>query len=150
VKAAKGFKGERDVTQLQEKTMPEARQAERVKSLLRAQIIFNNRMTTVDCVIKNISKTGAKLALNNTLSIPSEFDIYVPQKSHTYRARLVWRDKDAMGVEFLDMSDAAPPSALAVDARVRELELQNAELRARILALSKRLQDLGQDPNLAA
>ncbi len=134
--------------------MLEARRSERVRSLLRAQIIFNNRMSTVDCIIKNLSKTGAKLVLNDALSVPSEFELYVPQKSHSYRARLVWRDREAMGVEFLEASNAAQPhlqsSPGGVEGRVRELELQNAELKARIMVLSNKLRDLGQDPEIAA
>ena len=37
----------------------EKRVDNRVRSFLRAQIIFNNRMTTIDCIIKNISPSGA-------------------------------------------------------------------------------------------
>jgi hypothetical protein len=135
--------------------MQEARRAERVKSFLRAQIIFNQRMSTIDCVVKNISQTGARLALNEGLSIPSEFDLLIPQKGRTYRARLVWRDADAIGVEFL-LSEVHPgetretTGGSAADSRLRALEAQNAELKLRIRELSKRLEDLGQDPNIAA
>jgi hypothetical protein len=131
---------------------------ERIRAFLRAQIIFNNRMSTIDCIIKNISPAGAKIALNDTLAVPTEFDLYIPQKGRTHHARLVWRDRDAIGVSFADTQAPAAPSAAApasaeaaetgIEARLRELELQNAELKARIRALSRRLEDLGQDPNL--
>ncbi|MGB8277647.1 MAG: PilZ domain-containing protein [Methylovirgula sp.] len=134
----------------------ERRTSDRVRTFLRAQIIFNNRMTTIDCIVKNISATGARVALNNTLAVPTEFDIYIPQRGRSHHARLVWRDKDSIGIGFMDVQQpaavAAPPSlpdmpALGGEARLRELEVQNAELKARIRQLNKRLEDLGQDPN---
>ncbi len=133
------------------------RTSERIRSFLRAQIIFNNRMSTIDCIIKNISATGAKIALNDTFAVPTEFDLYIPQKSRGHHARLVWRDKDSIGVEFMDGQPAAvsatvapEPPAIGGETRLRDLEVQNAELKARIRALCRRLEDLGQDPNNVA
>jgi hypothetical protein len=136
---------------------PEKRASDRIRSFLRAQIIFNNRMTTIDCIIKNISATGARIALNDTLAVPTEFDIYIPQRGCSHHARLIWRDKDSIGIDFLDVQQPAPVSAPAPaapephgfggDARLRELEVQNAELKARIRKLTQRLEDLGQDPS---
>jgi PilZ domain len=80
--------------------MPEARRSERVRTHLRAQIIFNNRMSTLDCVIKNISSSGAKLAIADTLRVPNEFELHIPKKGCSYRARLVRRDSEGIGVEF--------------------------------------------------
>jgi hypothetical protein len=137
-----------------EPIMQELRSAERVRSFLRARIIFNNRMSTIDCVIKNYSPSGAKIALNDSLAVPTEFEIDIPQKGRSYHARMVWRDKEAMGVEFIDPREpvAAAPVQVHHDSpeqRVYELQLQNAELKGKILRLRKRLQDLGQDPDLS-
>jgi hypothetical protein len=135
--------------------MQELRQTERIRSFLRAQIIFNNRMSTIDCTIKNISATGAKIAVSDTLTLPTEFELDIPQKGRTHRVRLVWRDKEAIGVEFLDAkaagASAARESAAAnPEQRLYELQLQNAELKAKIKRLRKRLEDLGQDPDIDA
>lgn len=136
------------------------RGSDRIRSFLRAQIIFNNRMSTIDCIVKNISSTGARVALDDTLAVPTEFDIYIPQRGRSHHARLIWRDKDAIGIDFID----APPQAavqahdtatlstlemagLSSETKLRELEDQNAMLKARIRKLSKKLEDLGQDPN---
>jgi hypothetical protein len=129
------------------------RSSERIRAFLRAQIIFNNRMSTIDCIIKNISPTGARIALNDSLTVPTEFEIYIPQRGRSHHARLVWRDKDAIGVDFVDVQAAPTPASgepapSATEARLRELEVQNAELKARVRILSKRLEDLGQDPNV--
>jgi hypothetical protein len=130
------------------------RRAERVKSLLRAQIIFNNRNSTVDCVIKNISPLGAKLVLGETTSVPSQFELYVPRRGRTYLARMAWRDTEAIGVEFFEeavtRTPPPPPSEESEVERIRHLEVLVSELKARVRVLSKRLVDLGQDPDIAA
>jgi PilZ domain len=132
----------------------EQRSAERVRSFLRAQIIFNNRMTTIECIIRNYSATGAKIALGDTLTVPTEFSLFIPAKQRSHQARLVWRDKDSIGVNFTDAAASAErataSTADSIAARLRELELQNAELKKRVRVLAKKLEDLGQDPNLAA
>ena len=119
----------------------ELRAAERGRSLLRAKIIFNNRMSTVDCIIKNISPSGARIAVPSSLSLPSEFELDIPLKGKTYRAQMRWRDVENMGVEFVD----AATSGETYDSRLHRLEEENARLRATIQSLSKRLSDLGQD-----
>jgi hypothetical protein len=136
--------------------MKEERKADRVKSLLRARIIYNQRLSTVDCVVKNISTEGAKLAIAQTVVVPAVFELDIPQKGKTYHAKMVWRDADAIGVEFVSAeapSEEGMPdhsSAHDLETRLRALQLQNAELKIRVRELSKRLEDLGQDPNIAA
>ncbi|TAL77011.1 MAG: PilZ domain-containing protein [Beijerinckiaceae bacterium] len=134
----------------------EKRANDRIRSFLRAQIIFNNRMTTIECIIKNISATGARVALDETLAVPTEFDIYIPTRNRSHRARLVWRDKESIGVDFLEetqetasgLPPAQPESSGPVDAtRLRELEDQNAQLKARIRRLNQKLEDMGFDPS---
>ncbi len=129
----------------------DGRRAERIKSLLRAQISFNNHLSTVDCVIKNISPLGAKLLVNEAMSVPDQFELHVPRRGRTYVARMVWRDPEAVGVEFVgEVGEPALETPGDADQRVNELQLEVAELKARVRALSKRLTDLGQNPDLAA
>ncbi len=132
----------------------EARRTERVKAFLKAQILYNNRMTTIDCIVRNLSSEGAKIALSNSVSVPSEFDLYIPLKARTYHARMIWRDATSMGVQFEAAVAEEPPAQDATSAntqalRIRALEMQNVELKTRVRELSKRLEDLGQDPELS-
>jgi hypothetical protein len=119
----------------------ELRAAERGRSLLKAKIVFNNRMSTIDCIVKNLSTGGAKIAVASTLSIPSEFDLEIPLKGKTYRVQMRWRDSDHMGVEFIDAVESKPHGS----SDYQKLEDENARLKATIHALTKRLTDLGQD-----
>jgi hypothetical protein len=126
--------------------MPENRRSERLKSLLRARIIFNGGNSTIDCVIKNVSAHGMRLEVADGLSIPGEFDLEVPHRGRTYRARLVWRGGGTIGVAFVP-ANAEPVRA---DDELRRLERENAALRAQLRELTERLQELGQLPSAAA
>ena len=126
--------------------MVEGRRSERVRSFLRARIIFNNSSSTIDCTIKNFSRHGAKIELSNTTSIPDAFDLEVPQKGRTFRAHLSWRTETAAGVEFVDK---VPVSREATRDTIERLETENARLRASVAQLTRRLEDLGQSAVLA-
>ena len=126
-------------------TMVEARKAERARAFLRARIVFNNMNSTIDCTIKNISVTGAKIELSNTITIPTEFDLDIPARGRVYRARLMWRDSDAIGVAFEDTPAAAAEQDLS---RIEKLDRENRKLKQAVATLTKRLVDLGQDVSL--
>ena len=121
--------------------MIEARRAERIRSFLRARIVYNNQNSTIECTIKNISPFGAKIELGNAMSIPDSFDLEIPQKGRSYRARLTWRSESAIGVEFIDDD----PAHRDASSKVERLETENRRLRTAVAQLTKRLEDLGQD-----
>ena len=124
--------------------MKEARHHERVRTILGAQIIFNNKSSTLECQIRNISPAGAKLALSETVALPDEFDLHIPQRGRTFRARLRWRSADGVGVEFLrDEARGTPAPGDDLMARVHELESENELLRRRVLELMVELEKAG-------
>ena len=113
------------------------RKSDRARSILGARIIFNHGNSTIDCQIRNISASGAKLDVSQAVSIPEEFDIDVPQRGKVYRARLCWRDSGSAGIEFVQAGAAISGSALGP---VAALEAENAALRLRVLDLTNRLE----------
>ena len=123
--------------------MVESRRSERVRSFLRAKILFNNQNTSFDCIVRNISQTGAKIEVSNTISVPTHFDLEIPQKGRTYRARIVWRDAEAMGVEFIQAETGANSSEPS-ESKLERLERENRRLRSAVADLTKRLEDIGQ------
>ena len=119
--------------------MVDNRKSERQRCFLRGRIVFNSNKSTIDCNIRNISERGAKLELHQALAVPGEFDLCIPQKGQTMRAKMRWRTAEGMGVEFLQQERAPPDSDVDWRARARELENENAELRLKIADLSARL-----------
>jgi hypothetical protein len=65
-----------------------------------ACIVFANGRR-IECVTVNLSRSGAKLALPGLHLLPQEFELLVPERHIRRNVRLVWRDKDAIGVTFL-------------------------------------------------
>src|SRR4051795_1625772 len=73
------------------KTDANRRDKPRLRSFMAATILYNNGQSTLDCVIRNISEDGAKLALPAEVALPDRFDLAVPQRNKTYRATMAWR-----------------------------------------------------------
>ncbi len=124
--------------------MDDTRINERKRAMLGAQIIFNNRNSTLDCQVRNISPKGARLAISDTVTLPEEFDLHVPQKGKTYRARLRWRNNEGAGVEILNEEGPASPVQVSrgdYAMRIAELETENSSLRLKVVDLMRRLEE---------
>ena len=128
------------------KIMSDTRKTERVRSLLRGQVIFNKGSSTFDCVVRNISTAGARLEIADSMALPAEFDLDIPHKGKSFRARIVWRADNLVGVEMVDARAATPvASADETDAdRCDRLMRENAKLKAQILELRQRVAQLSE------
>lgn len=90
--------------------MNERRRVARQKSFLQGRLFFNNRRTSVDCVIRDFSDLGARLKFSGAVATPEVVELHIPNKDETYRARVQWRNGDEMGVSF-DNAGVAPEVA---------------------------------------
>lgn len=122
--------------------MGERRGGTRIRTFLRGRIVYNNRASTMDCLVRDLSINGARLALSEGMALPETFDLVVPHKDATYRCSLRWRRPGEVGVVFDIPVPVSPraaisdPDALHVLVRLRQLELENEELRARVAELT--------------
>jgi hypothetical protein len=74
------------------------RAAPRQRVLKSGTIEFNGG--TIDCVVRNVSPTGAALEVASPLGIPSEFNLLI-SGNHTKQSCLVmWRRENRIGVAF--------------------------------------------------
>jgi CheY-like chemotaxis protein len=87
-----------------EETAPPAdlRMSPRMRSMMGARIVFDRQFAAMDCVVRDISATGARLVLAADDVIPDEFELQIPQRGRCTRARLVWRKATTCGVKFVD------------------------------------------------
>lgn len=118
--------------------MSELRRETRLRTFLKGRIVFNNGNSTMDCLVRDISASGARLVLSQTATLPDGFDLVIPAKDRTHKATLRWRRADSIGVTFAEEA-AHPAAASASDAtpamlltRIRELEAENASLRRQL------------------
>lgn len=120
----------------------ELRRADRVRTIIGARAVFNGGRSSIDCQIRNISATGAKLMLSEGLSLPGHFDLDIPSRNKVHHVALRWRTKNAAGVEFLD-AGAALAAGAPVDEGIEALRKENSVLRRKVVELQRRLAELG-------
>ena len=124
--------------------MGERRRSSRRKSFLRGCIYFNNRRSAIDCLVRDVSATGARLIFSAAVNVPDVVDVYISQKEETLRAQVQWRYGEDTGVAFVKgrQVGAAPPAPdhELVD-RVARLEREIASLRKTLKRLKSDVAD---------
>jgi PilZ domain len=126
--------------------MVERRSASRQKAFLQGRIYFNNRRTTLDCLIRDISEHGARLKFSSAVATPDVVDLYIPNKDETHRARVQWRIGEEVGVGFI-LDDASPslaPNIAPADwfMRIQKLEHDVALLQRKFSELQAALRQI--------
>lgn len=79
--------------------MEEQRKSQRTRALKGATIVFE-RDAAIDCVVRNLSKTGACLEIVSPLGIPDEFTLVILSDKVKQQCRVVWRTARRIGVSF--------------------------------------------------
>jgi hypothetical protein len=115
------------------------RRTARQKSFLRGLIYFNNRRSVADCLIRDISPTGARLIFSDTIVTPDVLDLYIPQKEQTLRSQVVWRSGHEVGVAF---PQPHHPEPAATSAPGVDLAERVAKLESEVMALKRALKKL--------
>ena len=98
--------------------MSEHRREARQRTFLKGRIIFNNGSSSMDCLVRDMSISGARLALSQSAVLPEAFDLYIPQKEKTYRSSLRWRRSDGIGITFADTMAARAPAPSPLPAAI--------------------------------
>ncbi|MER2268535.1 PilZ domain-containing protein [Methylobacterium oxalidis] len=114
--------------------MQERRRTPRRRSYIGATIVFNNRCSTIDCLIRDISDDGARLIFSDTVNAPEQFDLVINKMGETRRAQMAWRQADQAGVTFLRQS-ATDWAKLGHARRLGEVEAERTALRIRVAEL---------------
>lgn len=89
--------------------MAEQRRAPRRKSFLRALVYFDGGATPVDCLVRDISDTGARLKLPNRHLREGGFDLTIPISGKKFKGVVQWQLDDEIGVAFQAAGAASHP-----------------------------------------
>jgi hypothetical protein len=84
--------------------------APRFRVLGHAQIITQAGAT--NCVVRDLSETGAKLGVSTHVRLPAEFDLWFVRRRLKLRVRVRWRKGEFVGVAFCEPEKA--PKARSV------------------------------------
>lgn len=115
----------------------ERRRSVRSRSFIGGQLIFNQRRSTLDCTVRNLSDMGALILLSDAVTVPDVVELYLPQKRESRMARICWRDRERAGIEFVTQEAKDEPFVpLDLVRRIKQLERENAQLKARIAQLT--------------
>jgi hypothetical protein len=87
----------------------EGRAAKRLRVLKSAKIVFNLSQSMVDCTVRDLSDTGAKLLLSKPTDVPDEFRIVFTQDNTIRDAQVKWRKAEQLGIVFTSEAKRAPP-----------------------------------------
>lgn len=109
------------------------RHASRQKCLLRAYVYFGNSSNAVDCIVRDISESGARLKFKGSPIHTDTLTLCIPTRGQRLHAKVKWAEHDEIDVAFVGVLGSAE-SALAD--RVARLESE-IEITKRLI---KRLQ----------
>lgn len=99
-----------------------------------AKIIYNNGYNVLDCVVKNLSATGARLDTKTFVQLPPTFTLKF-EDGKKRACKIVWSKVSDHGVTFVDGlgPDAGTAVAGALLARIERIERELDELRDELL-----------------
>jgi hypothetical protein len=120
--------------------MKELRHYRRTKSFLRELIHDCRKRGAMDCMIRDLSEDGARIALSDTVALPEVIELDIPQRELRRRARVVWRRKGEVGLCFSQadhIPDLATMTAEDITAHIGILEAEIALLRARLASFNE-------------
>ncbi len=124
----------------------EARRSKRTRTFLHARISYGDGAISTECTVNQLSDIGARINIASSVALPDIFEMEIPQKGISCRAKLIWRKDDQAGVDFLDEREgAAVPTIEDYLARIKALEAENGKLKAQIGALMQQVQRLTEE-----
>jgi hypothetical protein len=72
----------------------------RLRTLKKGRIVFNQRSSAIDCMVRNLSPWGALLTVSSLVAIPDRFDLFIDSDGFERPARVIWKRAGQMGVKF--------------------------------------------------
>jgi hypothetical protein len=77
------------------------RATKRQRTLIGAKVVFNDMMSTYDCVIRDLSESGARVKLNAPVQVPNSFMLRFSD-GRIRQCKVKRRIALELGVEFVD------------------------------------------------
>lgn len=85
----------------------------RHKVSIEGKVIFSPSATFIlDCMIVDLSFSGAKIELKEEQQLPIEILLFESYKQNIYECHVQWQDKQFAGVNFIDLYSQSARRAL--------------------------------------
>lgn len=79
----------------------EARIAPRRRMLKSGKVAYSDRHVTIDCLVRDMSATGARLRIEGSVTAPDTFELLIPLEGLEANCQVAWRAGADLGVKFL-------------------------------------------------
>ena len=76
------------------------RASPRRRVLKRGKVVFNASNSVIDCMIRDISQGGARIACAQTAALPDHFTLVSVPERELRDVRIAWRHMGEVGVQF--------------------------------------------------
>ena len=114
--------------------MLDRRQGARDKVIYGGVADIDQRGTSRNCIVRNISDNGASIEFSNVVNLPREqISLRIARKGLSFLARVVWWRDNFVGLAFSAEAPTEPVSDL--EERLRKSEIKKRQLQRRIKEL---------------
>jgi PilZ domain len=79
----------------------ERRGGQRHRVLKGGTLNFNKGYSSLECVVRDLSETGARIQMGETFGVPSRFTMLISGETERVEASLRWRNSRNIGLSFL-------------------------------------------------
>lgn len=108
----------------------------------RERVIYGGVVATdakssrIDCVVRNISNSGANVEFPASAKMPDEISIAIPKTGRSFLAKIVWWRANRAGIEFQNAANAnGGTHSLDLEERLRISEKKARALKQRVRQL---------------
>jgi hypothetical protein len=77
----------------------EQRATPRRRTLKGARIVINDGFSTLECTVRNLSESGARLQLPSVVGIPDSFQLLMDD-GRSFACTIAWKTGTEIGVRF--------------------------------------------------
>ncbi len=120
--------------------MVERRALVRHKTFFKGRIYFNNRLSSMDCMVRDATANGGRLEVSESVALPNVFEVYLPNRDEYFNAKVQWRRGGSLGIswsqeQFSRQNPGHGNSEHTFADRLAKLEREVARLHQRLDAL---------------
>ena len=110
--------------------MSEPKPMPRGRTFLAGKVISNYGQSTIDCIVRRISDTGAVIEVESVLGVPEHFHLLIPGEGEPQPCKRSWQSERQIGLVF-ETAEVSNAESVAVD------EARGADqiVRGQLLAL---------------
>jgi hypothetical protein len=107
----------------------EPKVAIRQRTFLKGTVYYDNRRASIECVVRDLSDSGARLTFDHPATIPDNIELFIQQKQQTLRAQVRRREPNEIGIAFEIERSLEPRRASDAELQQR-IETLEAEIKA--------------------